>query len=69
MKMINDLNHLDKMSYYRLYQEVQSAKQAARMNIRKEVVSHEQKRDHVRVNNDNNVMAPRKWGSNLDIIA
>ena len=67
MKMYNDLNHLDRLSYYRLYQEVQMAKREVRMNIRREISLQELQKDS-RVKVEKNVMAPRKWGSNLDVI-
>ena len=59
------------MEYYRVFQEVQAAKELARVNVQTQLATHEREKHMVSANDNrnNDVMAPRKWGSNLDVIA
>ena len=59
------------MEYYRVFQEVQAAKELARVNVQTQLATHERDKHMVSANDNrnNDVMAPRKWGSNLDVIA
>ena len=71
--MINTygVNKMSAMDYYRVFQEVQSAKHAARVNVQTQLATHEREKHFMAVNENmnNDVMAPRKWGSNLDVKA
>ena len=71
--MINTygIQKLSSMEYYRVYQEVQSVKQIARANLASTLAVHEREKHDVSTteNKNNDVMAPRKWGSNLDVTA
>jgi hypothetical protein len=62
---------MDAVDYYRAYLEVQAAKQAERLSVKTELSTHEREKHmiNVQVRQNNNVMAPRKWGSNLDVKA
>ena len=57
------------MDYYRVFQEVQSAKQLARTHMKTQISTHERNKHEVSKSETSNVMAPRKWGSNLDVKA
>jgi len=57
------------MDYYRVFQEVQSAKQLARTHMKTQISTHEREKHKVSNGETQNVMAPRKWGSNLDVKA
>ena len=59
------------MDYYRVFQEVQSAKEVARVNVQTQLATHEREKHMISANENqnNDVMAPKKWGSNLDVKA
>tara|TARA_Y100000310_G_scaffold179574_1_gene179532 strand:- start:1396 stop:1575 length:180 start_codon:yes stop_codon:yes gene_type:complete len=59
------------MEYYKVFQEVRAAKELARVNVQTQLATHEREKHMVSANDNrnNDVMAPRKWGSNLDVIA
>jgi len=71
--MINTygVRKMSSMEYYRVFQEVQSAKELARTHVQTQLATHEREKHMIssNENQNNNVMAPRKWGSNLDIKA
>ena len=71
--MINTygVRKMSAMEYYRVFQEVQAAKELARTNIRTQLATHEREKHMISANENqnSNVTAPRKWGSNLDVIA
>jgi len=71
--MINTygVRKMSTMEYYRVFQEVQAAKELARVNVQTQLATHERDKHMVSANDNrnNDVMAPRKWGSNLDVIA
>tara|TARA_Y100000310_G_C20688977_1_gene820962 strand:+ start:566 stop:754 length:189 start_codon:yes stop_codon:yes gene_type:complete len=62
---------MNAVDYYRAYVEVQAAKQAERLSMKTELSTHEREKHmiNVQIRQDNNVMAPKKWGNNLDIKA
>ena len=64
-------NKMSAIDYYRVYQEVQSAKHAVRVNMQTQLATHEREKHFISANENrnNDVMAPRKWGSNLDVKA
>jgi len=65
------LKKISSMEYYRMYQEVQAAKQIARANLATTLATHEREKHNVSSNENisNDVMAPKKWGANLDVTA
>ena len=71
--MINTygLQKMSSMEYYRVYQEVQSAKQIARANLTTTLATHEREKHNVSSNENisNDVMGPKKLGANLDVTA
>ena len=71
--MINTygVRKMSTMEYYRVFQEVQAAKELARVNVQTQLATHEREKHMVSANENrnNDVMAPRKGGSNLDVIA
>ncbi len=71
--MINTygIRKMSTMEYYKVFQEVRAAKELARVNVQTQLATHEREKHMVSANDNrnNDVMAPRKWGSNLDVIA
>lgn len=71
--MINTygVKQMNSVDYYRVFLEIQAAKQAERLSMKTELATHEREKHmiNVQVKENNNVMAPRKWGSNLDVKA
>lgn len=62
------VSRMNSHDYYRLYQEVQSAKQAARTNIKVELATHERLKHKDSVVEVNKPLDPVK-GNSLDIRA
>ena len=55
--------NLSLLEHYRLFQEIQRAKREIRVEATVELARHE------RIKANPHPLAPRKWGSNLDVIA
>ena len=69
--MINTygVRKMSSMDYYRVFQEVHAAKELARVNVQTQLATHEREKHKVSNGETQSVMAPRKWGSNLDVKA
>lgn len=71
--MINTygVRKMSSIEYYKVFQEVQAAKELARVNVQTQLATHEREKHMISANENqnNDVMAPRKWGSNLDVKA
>ena len=65
------LNKISSMEYYRMHQEVQSAKQIARSNLATTLATHEREKHNVSSNENisNDVMGNQKLGAHLDVTA
>jgi len=65
------VKQMSSVDYYRAYLEVQAVKQMERLSMKTELATHEREKHmlNVRDKQNNDVMAPRKWGSNLDVKA
>ncbi len=57
------------MDYYHIYQEVQAAKQAARLNVKTELTVHEREKHAMNVEERKSTMVASNIGSLLDIKA
>ena len=57
------------VDYYELYQEVQSAKQAARLNMKTELATHEREKHDMNVEERKSSMVAPSVGSLLDMKA